>query len=238
MEKPAFASSSQFDVVRAAADATGRQVFVAENYVYKPIARFLRDVITSGDLGDVRFVSLNATRWQAASGWRADPALSGGGALFESGVHWISLAARLGLAIESVQGFRVGAETGTDRSSLSVIRFATGAMGTLAHSWELPAPLGGLRISKVQGTRGAVTFESNGLMSITSGRRKGVRLHLVDAMGYRAMHADFQRAITRQVSASYTLEMAHDDFRWLEVVQRDLTGPSSHALVPEYTCVP
>ena len=38
----------------------GRLVLVAENYAYKPLARVLQDVIGSGEIGDIRFVLLNA----------------------------------------------------------------------------------------------------------------------------------------------------------------------------------
>lgn len=229
VEKPAFPKVSDVDLVRSAATAARRRVFVAENYIYKPIARDLREIIANGDIGDVRFVSLNATRRQEAKGWRADPAISGGGALFESGVHWISLAARIGLDVEDAHGFRVGASAEADRSSLTVLRYANGAMGTLAHSWELPAPFGGARVSKVQGTQGEVTFESNGFASLTSGKKRRLRVYLRDTMGYEAMHADFQRAIRQDVNAFYTLDMAQDDLRWLEKAQTDLRSRPPHS---------
>ena len=176
VEKPAFMRATDADAVREAAAVAGRRVFVAENYVYKPVAEHLRRLVRAGDLGEVRFVSLNATKRQPARGWRADPALSGGGALFEAGVHWISFASNIGLEVEEVRALRAGAADGPDRSSLVVFRYANGAVGTLAHSWELAAPLGGLRLSKVQGTLGAVTFESNGLAAVTTGRRRSLRL--------------------------------------------------------------
>ncbi|MBA3404572.1 MAG: Gfo/Idh/MocA family oxidoreductase, partial [Gemmatimonadaceae bacterium] len=163
VEKPAFMSSAEADSVGATASAAGKRVMVAENYFYKPIARYLRRAIRSGDLGEIRFVTLDATKRQKVDGWRAVPSLSGGGALFEGGVHWMSFAANIGLDIDCVEAFRTGGGPGRDRSSLVVLRYACGAVGTIAHSWEIAAPLGHLRRSKIQGTHGAVTFESNGL---------------------------------------------------------------------------
>ncbi len=222
VEKPAFLTAADAECVRAAAAAAGRQVFVAENYIYKPIARELRDAIGAGALGDVRFVTLNATRWQPAEGWRAEPALSGGGALFEAGVHWVSFAARIGLDLIDVHGVRVGRDAGPDRSSLVLLRYANGAAGTLAHSWELRAPFGGSRLSKVQGTRGAVTFESNGFASVTTGVRRRVRLHPRDPLGYRAMLADFVHAVRTGDPPFYTLAMATRDLGWLERAQEGI----------------
>ena len=217
VEKPAFMCASDADVVRKSASAADRRVFVAENYAYKPVAEHLRRLIGAGDLGDVRFVSLNATKRQPAKGWRAEPALSGGGALFEAGVHWISFAANLGLEVEDVCAHRVGLDTGPDMSSLVVFRYANGAVGTLAHSWELAAPFGGLRLSKVQGTLGAVTFESNGLAAVTTGRRRSVRVFAFgDPLGYRAMLTDFLHALRSGDSPRFTLAMAQRDLRLLE----------------------
>ena len=224
VEKPAFMSAADADVVRDAAASAGRRVFVAENYVYKPIATYLRRRIAHGDLGDVRFVMLDATKRQPASGWRSDPALSGGGALFEAGVHWVSFASNIGLDVSDISAHRVGADEGPDRSSLLVFRYANGAVGTLAHSWELRAPFGALRVSKVQGTEGAVTFESNGLAAFTTGKRRSLFLPSGDALGYRAMLADFLWALRTGGPELFTLEMAQRDLLLLEKAQSDMSS--------------
>lgn len=219
VEKPAFMQAADVDAVRTVAETVGRRVFVAENYFYKPIADHLRRVIRSGDIGDVRFVSLNATKRQRVDGWRNDAVLSGGGALFEAGVHWINFAANIGLDVAEVRAHRVGSALGggPDRSSLVVFRYTNGAVGTLAHSWELAAPLGGLRLSKVQGTLGAVTFESNGFAQVTTGRRRGLGLpSITDPLGYRAMHKDFLAALRNDLPSRFTLDMAKRDLLLLE----------------------
>ena len=233
VEKPAFMRSSDADAVRAAAQRAGRQVMVAENYAYKPVAVHLRRVIGAGDLGDVRFVLLNATKRQAASDWRADPALSGGGALFEGGVHWISFAANIGLEVLDVRGYRVGRAEGPDRSSLVTFRYRNGAVGTLMHSWELPAPFGGLRLSKVQGTAGAVTFESNGFVVVTTGRRRSLRLPAFsDPLGYRAMFSDFLDALRVGRDPEFTLAMARRDLVLLEAIDRSMAADRLPAAAP------
>jgi predicted dehydrogenase len=229
------------DVVSDAADAASLRVLVAENYVYKPLATHLRRSIEAGDLGDVRFVSLNATKRQLAGGWRADPALSGGGALFEAGIHWISFASNIGLDVVDVHAYRVGMVDDPDRSALVVFSYANGAVGTLAHSWELAAPFGGLRLSKVQGTRGAVTFESNGLAAITTGRRRSLALPALggDPLGYRAMLTDFLCAVRLGTSPLFTLDMATRDLRLLEQAERSMTDGAAeprtrHAAFAQY----
>src|SRR5262249_11503464 len=169
VEKPAFLRASDCALVRSEEARSECSVMVAENYCYKPLARVLREVIASGVLGEVRLIQIDAVKHQTTSAWRADPSALGGGALFEGGVHWIDLLANLGLRVEAVHGFRPGDWQGCERSMLVVAEYEEGAIGTLAHSWEVPSPLRGLRISHVYGTRGSVTFESNGLFVVVTG---------------------------------------------------------------------
>ena len=213
VEKPAFMHASDAaEIGQVAADA-GLRVFVAENYAYKPITRYLRSLVQREALGDIRFVTINATKYQRAEGWRADPAMAGGGPLFEGGVHWVSFAASLGLEVQSIRGYNAG-ENG---STLVVLEYDNGAVGTIAHSWELAAPLGGLRLSKVQGTRGAVTFESNGFAAVTTGQERSVRLFgLRDPVGARAMWGDFLSCLRTRRQPRFTLAMAERDLRLLE----------------------
>lgn len=209
VEKPAFLSPTDCQVVASAAASAGRLVLVAENYAYKPLARVLQDAIGSGELGDVRFVLLNALKHRTASDWRDDAELCGGGALFEGGVHWIDLLANLGLTIETVQGYWPGNQRGDERSMAVVAQYEQGGVGVLLHSWESPSLLHGLRLSKITGTRGSITFESNGLFALIRGRRtRFVMPSVTDIGGYRAMLCDFHRVLSRGGEPLMTLARA------------------------------
>jgi predicted dehydrogenase len=192
VEKPAFLRATDFEAVRAAEERSGRRLMVAENYCYKPIARTLREVIASGALGELRFFHLVAVKSQRRAGWRDDPAIVGGGALFEGGVHWVDLLANAGLEVKSVRGFRPDHGTGLERSMLVVVEYREGGVGTLTHSWEVPSPLHGLRMSRIYGTRGSAAFESNGILLVVTGARpRLVFPGLGDINGNRAMWTDF-----------------------------------------------
>lgn len=217
VEKPAFLRADDITQVETLAAKTGCQVLVAENYAYKPIARLLQRVVTSGELGEILFVQVNATKLQSTPGWRADAALAGGGALFEGGVHWMDLMAHMGLRVESVQGYRPGLLTGPERSMLVVFQYEEGGVGTLLHSWETPALLRGLRLSKIIGTRGSVTFESNGLFAFIRGRRSRLVLPgLSDLRGYDAMFRDFLAALRAGSPPHMTLARARLDLQLVE----------------------
>jgi UDP-N-acetylglucosamine 3-dehydrogenase len=229
VEKPAFLRASDFAPVRAAAAQAGRRVFVAENYCYKPLARRLRDVIASGSLGEVRFLHLNAVKYRRPGGWRGDPIIAGGGALFEGGVHWIDLLANLGLRIEAVHGFRPGDWRDPERSMLLVAEYEEGAVGTLAHSWEIPSPLRGLRLSHIYGSRGSVVFESNGLFILVTGAKPCLILPgLRDISGYQAMFRDFFTTLRTGNEPFMSLNRAQRAIELIEAAYR--TAPSTPAL--------
>ena len=229
VEKPALLRSRDFAVVSAAEAASGRRVLVAENYCYKPLARVLRGIVTSGVLGEIRFLHIDAVKYQAPAGWRADPVTAGGGALFEGGVHWIDLLANLCLHVETVHGFRPGDWQGGERSMLVVAEYEEGAVGTLAHSWEVPSPLRGLRISRIYGTRGSVAFESNGLFARVSGARpRFIFPGFRDIGGYRAMFRDFLTALRTGSEPLMTLARAQRGLELIEAAYR--TVPSAPEL--------
>jgi UDP-N-acetylglucosamine 3-dehydrogenase len=228
VEKPAFLKAADFDRVRLVEAHIGRRVMVAENYCYKPIARALRDAIASGALGEVRFLSLVAVKQQRSHGWRDDPAVAGGGALFEGGVHWVDLLANVGLEVALVQGYRPGPAEGLERSMLLVVRYTNGGVGTLIHSWEVPSPLRGLRMSRVYGTAGAAAFESNGIFLVTTGKRTRWSLPgLRDIAGNTAMWTDFLDVIRTGREPIMTLARAR---RGLELVEQAYT--SAQAALP------
>jgi UDP-N-acetylglucosamine 3-dehydrogenase len=221
VEKPAFLRAADFDTVRGAQLASGRRVFVAENYFYKPLAERLRALLAAGAVGEVRLLLVNALKHQRTGDWRDDAAQAGGGALFEGGVHWVNFMANLGLDVAAAHGFRAGSGSGPERSMLAVFEYESGAVGTLFHSWETRSPLRGLRLSRVYGSEGAIAFESNGLFLLVHGRRPRLAVpRPTDLLGYRAMFADFLDALRRGTEPRMTLEKAQRDHELLEQIYR------------------
>lgn len=219
VEKPPFLHSADFAPVREAAARAGRRVLVAENYFYKPLAVRLRQLLAEQVIGTPIFVHLCALKSQRvdAGDWRDDVGRAGGGALFEGGIHWIDLAASLGLTLERVGGLRPTVGSGPERSFLVPLEYREGAVGALYHSWETPSLFRGLRWSKIYGTAGSITFESNGLVVLVRGRRKRILFPgLRDIAGYRAMFRDFFRCLRAGDEPAYTLQHAERDLRFVE----------------------
>ena len=229
VEKPAFPCVADFSAVHAAQHRSGRRVLVAENYCYKPLARALHSIVTSGVLGEIRFVQVDAAKRQRSSGWRTDPSVSCGGALLEGGVHWVDLLSNMGLGVETVHGFRPGDWQGIEQSMLLVVEYAEGAVGTLTHSWEVPSLLRGLRMSHIYGTRGSAAFESNGLFVVVTGMRTRIIFPgLRDIGGYRAMFRDFFDALRTGSEPRMTLGRAQRSLELIEGAYRN--APPTHSL--------
>jgi predicted dehydrogenase len=82
----------------------------------------------------------------------------------------------------------------------------------------------GLRLSKLFGRDGVITFESNGVFVVRRGRGfprlwvPGVR----DIRGYSAMYRDFLRAIRDGAPPEMSLERARADHRLMEQIYAGL----------------
>ena len=227
VEKPAFPASADFQTVIDARNRADRVVLVGENDHYKPLATVLRRELARQAVGDMvfaHFVTI-ARKLKSAGDWRNDESMAGGDAFFEEGIHWLHLAGSLGPRITSIEGFRPspprsGPATGDARvkSMMVAFRYDNDAVGTLYYSREVPSMLRGLRLSKIFGRDGVITFESNGTFVLVRG--KGMpRLRFPgfrDMRGYQAMYRDFVAAIRERRAPQMSVERALDDQRLME----------------------
>ncbi len=225
VEKPAFPQTADYEPVLAARNRAHRIVLVGENDHYKPLASHLRRLLAEGVIGDMIFAHFTtlAHRPKPAGDWRNDESMAGGDAFFEEGIHWLHLAGSLGPRITSVEGYRpaLPAQDGPDRrvkSMMVAFRYDNGAVGSLYYSRETRPLLRGLRLSKIFGRKGIISFESNGVFIVVRGRGlpKIVVPGFVDIRGYRAMYLDFARAIRERRAPEMSLERAMDDQRLMD----------------------
>ena len=124
------------------------------------------------------------------------------------------------------------AAAGPDRRAKSMLvafDYDNGAVGTLLYSREVPSLFRGLRLSKLFGRHGVISFESNGALVLTRGDGlprlacPGLR----DIRGYQAMYRDFVAAIRGGRPPEMSLERAVADHRLMAEVYESLarTGP-------------
>jgi predicted dehydrogenase len=115
---------------------------------------------------------------------------------------------------------------------LAAFRYDNGAVGSLYYSREIPSVFRGLRLSKLMGRHGVISFESNGAMVFAHGRGlpqvfvPGLR----DLRGYRAMYRDFAAAIRRGRAPEMSLERALEDQRLMDQVYATAVSAPTPAL--------
>jgi predicted dehydrogenase len=238
VEKPALLTAGDYAAAMAARDRARRVVLVGENDHYKPLVGTLGRLLAEGTIGDLvlaHFVTV-AHRPKTADDWRNDESMAGGDAFFEEGIHWLHVAGSLGPRITSITGFRPPASArGPDRrakSMLAAFQYDTGAAGALYYSREVPSLFQGLRLSKLFGREGVVTFESNGAIVVARGRglpHLSVPGWLRDVRGYRAMYRDFFGAIREGRVPEMSLERALEDHRLMEALYSSLPGSKGPA---------
>lgn len=231
VEKPAYPTLADFRTVQEARDRAGRVVLVGENDHYKPLAVTLRRLIADGGIGEMVFAHFTtiAHRLKAADDWRNDETMAGGDAFFEEGIHWLHLAGCLGPRIVSAHGFRPSvSRSGPDRRAKSMMvafRYDNEAVGSIYYSREIPSMLRGLRLSKIFGRDGIITFESNGGFVVARRRGRWPRVlfpGVRDIRGYQAMYRDFVQAARTGTVPEMSLERAIEDQLLMDEVYRDL----------------
>jgi predicted dehydrogenase len=237
VEKPAYLSTADYQTARAARDRAGRVVLVGENDHYKPLAVRLRRLLADGVIGEMVFAHFMtlARRLKTADDWRNDETMAGGDAFFEEGIHWLHLAGSLGPRITSIQGYRPSvSREGPDRRAKSMMvafRYDNDAVGSLYYSREIPSLLRGLRVSKLLGRGGVISFESNGLFIVVRGPvsrntspafLRGLPRLIIpglrDIRGYRAMYRDFVGSIREGRQPQMSLERAIEDQRLMDQI--------------------
>jgi predicted dehydrogenase len=230
VEKPAFPTMEGYRAVLEARNRARRVVLIGENDHYKPLAVRLRRMLADRVVGDLVFAHFATIgkRLKTADDWRNDERMAGGDAFFEEGIHWLHLAGSLGPRIVQAHGYRpTPSPDGPDtrvKSMMVAFSYDNGAVGSLYYSREVPSLLRGLRLSKLFGRKGVISFESNGTIMMVRGG--GIpRLSFPgfrDIRGYQAMYRDFHRAMTTGAVPEMSLERAMDDQRLMDQIYASL----------------
>jgi predicted dehydrogenase len=171
-EKPLATTAADAAEMAKAAEAAGMHTQVGFNYLCNPLFTLGRDMIGSGELGEIRsYRGIHAEDYMADADspftFRHDPA--GGGALADLGSHALATAEYLLGPITRVQGDAVtvidsrpdgkGGRRAVEVDDLcrAFLRFANGASGSLEASWIAT----GRRMQhdfEIYGTKGALVF--------------------------------------------------------------------------------
>jgi len=94
VEKPMATKLDDADEMIAVAEETGRQLFVHQNYRYNPVFTHLRQVIDSGQIGDVYHIRNYIGGFSRRNDWQC-LARNGGGVLNNTCPHFVDMILQL-----------------------------------------------------------------------------------------------------------------------------------------------
>ena len=171
-DKPLTATLPEAKKLAKAAQASGVVFALTHNYTGYPMIRQARELIASGELGDIRLVNVEYIQdWlvepieqtgQKQAGWRTDPARSGaGGSTGDIGTHAFNLGNFVsGLTLQELsadlQSFVAGRRV--DDNGHVMLRYTSGARGMLWCSQVASGQENGLRL-RIFGTKAGIEWE-------------------------------------------------------------------------------
>ena len=159
VEKPMATSVAECDAMIAVSRASGAKLMVAHCWRFHDDVRAMRERIASGELGEVvktRGYGVHAG-W-GPSGWFAERALAGGGALPDMGVHAIDtvrflLGDPMPTRVCATIGTRYGAYD-VDDDGILLISWSQGTNSLVESGWWHPHKEGLEAETEVYGTKG------------------------------------------------------------------------------------
>ena len=147
VEKPMAASSEGARRMIAAADRAGTLLSTPYVWRYHPVARQMKRLVAEGAIGRVvgcegRCAAGRLHRYILGhAGWMLEKAMSGGGPMYNLGVHWIDLFRWL-LDDEVVEvigkNVKVNEEYDIEDNSFALVTFARGTVLALDISYTVP----------------------------------------------------------------------------------------------------
>ncbi|GAB5374383.1 MAG: Gfo/Idh/MocA family oxidoreductase [Acuticoccus sp.] len=179
-EKPLALTLAEAEEMEAAARAAGVRTIVGYNYIHNPAITHARALIAAGRIGrPVHFRGVVDEDYQADPAlpwtWRATRSEAGLGTLGDLGCHLVSMAHGLMGPIASLiadtqivhetrplPGGKGAAAVENEDTASAIVRFASGAQGTLCTSRSAWGRKNTLDV-EVHGTRGMIAFSQERL---------------------------------------------------------------------------
>ncbi len=137
MEKPTFMRPEHLHEAYAAADAAGKRIFPVFQNRYNKAVRRVKQAIETGELGDIRTVSVRLRwcrpqRYYDLAPWRGTFSHDGG-ALTNQTIHHVDLLRHLGGEVDQVNATMrtLGANIEVEDTTVATLTYTSGAVGTL-----------------------------------------------------------------------------------------------------------
>jgi predicted dehydrogenase len=135
LEKPMVMNAAEAKALIEVRDRTGRLLVIAFPGSLSPQIRKAGDILRGGKVG--KLISISATVWQnwgpgTSGSWRQEPAISGGGFLFDTGAHMLNTVVDLaGEEFTEVSAYLDNNSRPVETLGVVIGRLASGGMVTL-----------------------------------------------------------------------------------------------------------
>jgi predicted dehydrogenase len=229
-EKPLAVNAAEAKEMADAADRAGIKTFVGFSYVQNPMVGLAREIVRSGEIGEVvSFRGLHAEDYMADANapwtWRLDPK-GGHGVVADLGSHIISITRHVVGPIESLVGqiatvvkerpVAPGAKekraVEVDDEARALVRFANGATGSIEATWV------------ATGRKMSLTFEvtgSKGTIFVDMERFNELQLYTMDQakgrQGFKTILTGPDHKFYREFCPAPGHQLGFNDFKTLEV---------------------
>jgi len=167
-EKPLATTASEAHSMWSEAEQAGVVHMTGFNYRFVPAVRLAREVLESGDLGEVvhfRARYLQSWGWDADEAlWRFDPAQAGTGVIGDLGAHIVDLARYLvgELALVSASLRTIVPERRVEDHFVATVEFENGVLGTLEAS-RVARGRANQNTFEINGSKGSLSFDAERL---------------------------------------------------------------------------
>jgi predicted dehydrogenase len=162
-EKPLGRDAAESYETWQRVEAAGVKHMCAFNYRFVPAVRLAREMIESGDIGEIRhFRASYLQDWGATTEevWRFDKAAAGSGALGDLAAHVVDLARYLVGEIDTVSAIAATFQPGrqVDDAVEAAVAFEGGAVGTIEATRFATGRKNALRW-ELNGSKGSIAFD-------------------------------------------------------------------------------
>jgi predicted dehydrogenase len=169
-EKPLGRDANEAYETWQRVQAAGVKHMCAFNYRFVPAVRLARQIIESGDLGEIyHFRGFYLQEWIVDADfpmvWRLDKSVAGSGSLGDLGAHVIDLARYLVGEIDAVSATtrtfvnsREGEPVDVDDAVEALVDFSSGAVGIIEASRFCPGRKNALTF-EINGSKGSIAFD-------------------------------------------------------------------------------
>lgn len=141
VEKPVVTDLKQLDDIENWVETGSIKFFPAHNFVYRNAVLKAREILDSGEIGEIiqgSFISTHSLSQSHVNGWRAKKKIAGGGALIDSGHHQVyQMLYLMGMPVKlhAFTSKRVQKHMDCEDTAQINLQFGNGSVAVILQSW-------------------------------------------------------------------------------------------------------